>query len=75
MIHDRKIEAAAAAFGLVGAFLLAGKGQLAPWGWVAFLASNIGWLAFGWMRRHWFLLAQQVGFTLSSLLGIWRWLL
>jgi hypothetical protein len=26
-------------------------------------------------RRHWFLLLQQVGFTATSLLGIWSWLL
>jgi hypothetical protein len=68
-------EILAAAFGLAGAFLLAFKGEHAAWGWLAFLASNIGWLAFAWMRQHWFLLAQQVGFTVTSLLGIWRWLL
>lgn len=72
---DRKIEALAAAFGLIGAFLLAHKGQHAAWGWVAFLASNAGWLAFGWIRGHWFLCIQQVGFTASSLLGIRNWLL
>lgn len=73
--RDHVIEALAALFGLLGAFLLAAKGGHAAWGWAAFLASNVGWLAFGWIRRHWFLLAQQVGFTATSLLGIWRWLL
>jgi hypothetical protein len=70
----RLIEAAAALCGLAGALLLAAKGPHAGWGWVAFLASNTGWLAFGLMRRHWFLLLQQVGFTATSVLGIWRWL-
>jgi hypothetical protein len=74
-LADRAIEALAAIAGLVGAWLLAAKGEHAAWGWLAFLASNIGWIAFGWIRRHWFLLAQQVGFTASSVLGIWRWLL
>jgi hypothetical protein len=73
--RDLIIEIAAAAFGLAGAFLLASRGTYAAWGWIAFLASNVGWLAFAWIRRHWFLLAQQVGFTATSLLGIWRWLL
>lgn len=67
------IQAAAAACGLLGAFLLAAKGEHAAWGWWAFLASNAGWLAFGWIGRHWFLLLQQVGFTASSLWGIWNW--
>ncbi len=47
----------------------------AGWGFVAFLASNFGWLALSWIRGHWFMFAQQVGFTLSSLYGIWVWLL
>jgi hypothetical protein len=68
------IEAAAAVCGLLGAVLLAAKGQHAAWGWVAFLASNIGWIAFGWIRGHWFLVMQQIGFTATSLLGIWTWL-
>lgn len=73
--RDIAIEILAAAFGLAGAFLLASKTTYAAWGWVSFLASNVGWLAFAWIRRHRFLLAQQVGFTATSLLGIWRWLL
>jgi hypothetical protein len=72
--RDRAIEAIAAAFGLVGAWLLATKGEHAAWGWWAFLGSNAGWLAFAWIRRHWFLLLQQVGFTGSSLWGIWNWM-
>lgn len=72
---DRAIEISAALFGLLGAFLLATRSDLAAWGWVAFLASNAGWIAFALFRRLWWLLAQQIGFTASSLLGIWRWLL
>jgi hypothetical protein len=68
------VEGLAAASGLAGAWLLAVKGQHASWGWVAFLASNVGWIAFGWIRRHWFLLLQQVGFTASSLWGIYTWM-
>lgn len=75
LARDWLIEAVAAVSGLLGAFLLATKGNYAAWGWLAFLTSNAGWIAFGWIRRHWWLVAQQVGFTASSLLGIWTWLL
>jgi hypothetical protein len=71
--RDRVIEAIAALCGLAGAWLLATKSEHAAWGWWAFLASNVGWIAFGWIRRHWFLLLQQAGFMASSLWGIWRW--
>lgn len=70
---DHWLEALAAACGLLGAWLLATNGQHAGIGWWAFLASNVGWIAFGWIRRHWFLLVQQVGFTASSVWGIWSW--
>jgi hypothetical protein len=72
---DRAIEACAALFGLLGAFLLATRSDVSAWGWVAFLASNAGWIAFAVARRLWWLLVQQIGFTATSLLGIWRWLL
>lgn len=70
---EHRLEAIASAFGLAGAWLLATSGPHAGWGWWAFLASNACWIAFGWIRGHWFLLLQQVGFTASSLWGIWAW--
>lgn len=73
MLTRNGLEAFAAISGLTGAWLLATNGVHAAWGWWAFLASNVGWIAFGWLRRHWFLLLQQVGFTASSLVGIWTW--
>ena len=73
--RHHSIEAVAALCGLLGALLLASRGDHAAWGWAAFLASNAGWIAFGWIRGHWFLLLQQIGFTATSLLGIWKWLL
>ncbi len=69
------IELTAAAFGVLGTVLLALNGPMAGWGFVAYLASNAGWIAFAWIHRHWGLLAQQVAFTVSSCLGIWVWLL
>lgn len=69
------IELTAAAFGVLGTVLLALKGPRAGWGFVAYLASNAGWIAFAWRLGHWGLLAQQVAFTASSLLGVWVWLI
>ncbi len=68
------LEIFAAALGLLGCGLLATKGRWAGWGFVAFLASNLAWLAFSYAHGHWAMLAQQVGFTGSSLVGIWCWL-
>jgi hypothetical protein len=68
------LELTAAAFGVLGTVLLALNGPRAGWGFVAYLASNAGWIAFAWIHSHWGLLAQQLAFTVSSLLGVWVWL-
>ena len=65
----------AAAFGLIGTLLLATRSRHAGWGFLAFLASNGGWLVFAWSHAHWALFVQQLGFTLSSLLGIYVWII
>lgn len=69
------IEIIAAICGLSGTLLLATKGKRAGWGFVAFLGSNAGWLVFSWQHLHWWMFFQQVGFTISSLIGIWTWLI
>lgn len=69
------IEILAAMCGLLGTLLLATKGRWAGWGFVAFLFSNAGWLAFSYSYAHWAMFTQQIGFTASSLLGIWVWLI
>ncbi len=61
--------------GLSGSLLLALKGRFASWGWVMFLLSNVGWLVFGFGHSHWFFFMQQLGFTLTSLIGLWVWLI
>jgi hypothetical protein len=82
--RDRAIEAVAAICGLVGALLVASTGTELPWpgmaflsqhaalGWIAFLASNLAWIGFAAIRRMPWLLVQQLGFTVTSLLGIWN---
>jgi len=67
-------ELFAAASGLLGALLLALKVRISAWGWVCFALSNAGWIAFSWGNSHWFLLVQQLGFSITSAIGIWKWL-
>jgi len=68
------IEILAAAFGVLGTVLLALNGPRAGWGFVAYLVSNMAWLASSWMQGQWPLFAQQLAFLASSLLGTWLWL-
>ncbi|MCW5648390.1 MAG: hypothetical protein KIS62_01455 [Ramlibacter sp.] len=68
------LEFTAAAAGILGTFLLALNGPRAGWGFVAYLVSNAGWIAFAWIHGHWGMLGQQVAFVVSSLLGVFVWL-
>jgi hypothetical protein len=69
------LELASAALGLMGSLLLATKCRWAGWAFVLWLASNVGWMVFGWANGHWGLVAQHAGFALTSVGGIWIWLL
>ncbi len=66
------IETMAALTGVTGATLVAIPG-LTSWGFIAFLISNIGWLAFSRANGHWRMFAQQLVFLATSLLGLWNW--
>jgi CHASE2 domain-containing sensor protein len=68
------VELFSMACGLLGSLVLALKRKRAGWGWVLFAASNAGWIVFAYAHEHWFLLVQQVGFSFTSLLGIWSYL-
>lgn len=61
--------------GVTGTLLLAARGRWAGWGFVAFLASNVAWLLFAWDREIPKLLIQHAVFAVSSLYGVWTWLL
>lgn len=67
-------EAIATASGLLGAFLLARNGKHAGYGWIAFLASNAAWIWFAWRAGHPGLFVQQIGFMVTSCMGLWFWL-
>lgn len=66
-------EWAGCAFGLLGALLLATNTRASSLGFAAFLASNIAWIGYALARDVDGLLLQQAGFTLTSLLGLYRW--
>jgi len=65
-------ECAGCVLGLLGAFLLATNTRFSPLGWISFLAANVAMITFAYgVAAHW-LLWQQVGFTATSCLGLWR---
>lgn len=68
-------EIAAAALGVVGSLLLATKSRFAGWAFLLWLFSNAGWMAFGVLGGHWFLVAQNAVFSVTSCIGVWVWLL
>ncbi len=63
------------ALGLLGALLLSINTRVSRWGWIAFLASNFAWIGYALSTGAYGLLLQQAGFTVTSLIGIRRWIL
>lgn len=69
------LEWGGTATGILGAALLALNNNASGWGFVAFLASNLFWMAFGFRQRAHGLVTMQVVFTATSVAGIHNWLL
>ncbi len=67
------LEWGGALFGIMGALLLAAKSSYSGWGFVAFLMSNILWMAYGFLKRAPGLTAMQMAFMITSFLGIINW--
>ena len=61
------------ASGLLGAALLAINYRRSGYGFVAFLFSNACWIGYGTLTGSWGLVTMQLGFTVTSLVGIYRW--
>ncbi len=59
--------------GLLGATLLALNNRYSGYGFMAFLASNVCWMGYGIAMESWGLVTMQLGFTATSLLGLYRW--
>ena len=62
----------ACGFALTGSLLLAVRCRVSAWGWVGFLLSNIAWIVYAIATGTSSLLAQNLGFTVTSLIGIYR---
>ena len=60
------------ALGLLGSTLLASQTRLARYGFVTFLAANFATATLAWSIHRHGLFSQQIGFTLTSLLGLVR---
>ena len=61
------------ATGAAGSMLLAMNNRHSGFGFIAFLVSNGFWLVFGLLTRAPGLVAMQAVFTVTSLVGIYRW--
>ena len=66
---------AGAATGVTGTLLLAVPGAASKWGFVLYLVSNYFWIRFGLATKTPGLIVQNAAYTLSSLIGIWFWIL
>lgn len=65
----------AAWFALLGSGLLAMNSvRWSRWGFVAFLASNSLWITWAFYTGATHVLMQNIGFTLTSSYGVYRWL-
>lgn len=61
-------------FGMLGALLISLKSKWSGWGFVLYLVSNIGWIIYGFSIQSMGILIQQSYFTITSLVGVWFWL-
>lgn len=61
-------------FGVIGATLLALNNSISGFGFVAFAIANGFWMGFAISIRSRALLIMQLGFVVSSAVGIYRWL-
>jgi hypothetical protein len=73
-MNAKVVEWSGAILGLIGSLLLALKLDISGYGFIAFLVSNVCWLYFGIRNRAWGLVTMQAGFTVTSLMGIYNWL-
>lgn len=61
--------------GITGSLFLALNNKHSGWGFVLFLLSNMFWMAFGISTNAPGLITTQVFFTITSSLGVYKWLI
>lgn len=71
--YHRLFEWLGSLTGIGGATFLALNMPWSGWGFVLFMFSNLFWASFSILRGYYGLLLMQVGFTFTSILGIYRW--
>lgn len=60
--------------GLMGSGLIAwNHASYSVFGFWLFLLSNCCWIGFGLKQRAWGLVSMQIGFSITSILGIYNW--
>jgi len=73
-MDDNIVGWIAALFALLGSGLLAMNSvRWSRWGFVAFLASNSLWISWAFSTGAMHVLMQNIGFTLTSSYGAYRW--
>lgn len=71
--YHRLFEWLGSLTGIGGATFLALNMPWSGWGFVLFLVSNVFWITFAISRKYMGLLMMQLVFTLTSVIGIYRW--
>jgi hypothetical protein len=69
------LQWAGCATGVLGSAMLAWRSRWSGWGFVVYLVSNACWIAFGLVTQAPGLVVMQSIFTVTSGVGVWRWLL
>lgn len=75
LLNQVQLEWFGSVTGLFGSALLAAKVTVSGYGFMAFLVSNVFWIIFAVRARLWGMLLMQVGFSITSVIGVWRWLM
>ena len=67
-------EWSATLLSLAGAFMLATNMNGARWAWPIYLVANVCWIGFALSIEvvAWGLILTQLGFTITSMIGIYR---
>ena len=66
------LEWSGCALAMSGSFLVALHNRASRWGWIAYICSNLVWSAFALTTGTYGLFVQQLGFTATSLYGLYR---
>ncbi|MCP3019839.1 nicotinamide mononucleotide transporter [Cupriavidus basilensis] len=66
------LEWSGCALAMSGSLLVALHNKASRWGWIAYLCSNIVWSVFALVTGTYGLFVQQLGFTATSIYGLYR---